>query len=289
MQAVILAAGRGERLRPITDHLPKPLIPFWDRPFLSHLLDTLEGVVEEAIIVDAPAGEVAVALGDRHGSLPIRYATQPVPRGTGDALLQAAHLLRGPFLLLLGDTCPPRATVEELAEGPGDLALTAIEVDDPENHLGIDIAADGRIRAIWAESSTVDAGVFRFPPEILPAIATQEPLRGELRVLQGVARLMEEGADARAQLMPGPWLQFGDHEGLPGVLRVMRQLGAAIGIEPGLDGSSVMVEARDCTITNSLVFGPGRLTDCTIRDAMVYCGTSVERATIDGEIAALAS
>ncbi|MGD9498722.1 MAG: sugar phosphate nucleotidyltransferase, partial [Armatimonadota bacterium] len=202
MQAVILAAGQGERLRPVTDHLAKPLIPFWGRPFLSYVLDNLEGVAEEAIIVDTPAGEVATTLGDRHGALPIRYATQPVPRGTGDALLQAADLLRGPFLLLLGDTCPPRATLEELIAGPGDLALTAIEVDDPENHLGIDVGAHGRIRAIWVESATVDAGVFRFPPEILSALASQEPLRGELRVLQGVARLMEGGADARVVLMP---------------------------------------------------------------------------------------
>lgn len=287
MQAVILAAGRGERLRPVTDHLAKPLIPFWGRPFLSYVLDNLEGVAEEAIIVDTPAGEVATTLGDRHGALPIRYATQPVPRGTGDALLQAADLLHGPFLLLLGDTCPPRATLEELIAGPGDLALTAIEVDDPENHLGIDVGAHGRIRAIWVESATVDAGVFRFPPEILSALASQEPLRGELRVLQGVARLMEGGADARVVLMPGPWLQFGDHEGLPGVLRVMRQLGAAIGIDPGVDDSSVMVETHACTITNSLVFGPGRLIGCTIRDSMVYCGAHIEGATIKGEIAAL--
>lgn len=287
MQAVILAAGRGERLRPITEHLPKPLIPFWGRPFLSYLLDSLEGVAEEAIIVDTPAGEIAAALGDRHGSLPLRYATQPTPRGTGDALLQAAELLRGPFLLLLGDTCPPKETLIELADGPGDLALTAIEVDDPENHLGIDLDADGRVREIWADTATVDAGVFRFPLEILPAIAAQEPLRGELRVLQGVAQLMKEGADARAVLMPGPWLQFGDHEGLPGVLRVMRQLGEAFGIEPGLDGASVMVHTRDCTITNSLVFGPGSLTDSTIRNAMVYCGTDVEGARISDRIAAL--
>ena len=161
MQAVILAAGRGERLRPVTDHLAKPLIPFWGRPFLSYVLDNLEGVVEEAIIVDAPAGAVVTTLGDRHGALPIRYATQPVPRGTGDALLQAADLLHGPFLLLLGDTCPPRTTLEELIAEPGDLALTAIKVDDPENHLGIDVGANGRIRAIWVRA-TVDAGVFRF-------------------------------------------------------------------------------------------------------------------------------
>jgi len=287
VQAVILAAGRGERLRPITDHLPKPLIPFWDRPFLSHLLDNLEGVVEEAIIVEAPGGEVAAALGDRHGSLPVRYATQPVPRGTGDALLQAAEILHRPFLLLLGDTCAPRATLEELAEGPGDLALTTIEVVDPENHLGIDSDGDGRITEIWTDSATVDAGVFRFPPEILPAIAAQEPLRGELRVLQGVARLMEEGADARAVPLPHPWLQFGDHEGLAGVLRVMHQLGEAIGAAPSPDGSSVMVETRECAITKSLIFGPGSLTGCTVRDAMVYCGTHVEGATISSEIAAL--
>ncbi len=287
MHAVILAAGRGKRLRPITDHLPKSLIPFWDRPFLTYLLENLEGVVDEVIIVQAPTGEVAAALGNRYGSLRLRYVTQAIPRGTGDAVLQVAGLLHEPFLLLLGDTCPPRTTLLELVEGPGDLALTVVEVDDPENHAGIGVDAEGRVRAIWTNSTAVDAGVFRFPTEIFAATAGEEPLRGELRVLQGVARLIEDGADARAVRLPHPWLQFGDHEGLAGVLRVMRALAESQGIEPSCDGSNVMVQTRACTITDSLVFGPGTLTACTIRNAMVYCGRHVEGVTISGEIAAL--
>ena len=104
MQAVILAAGRGSRLEPVTHYVPKPLIPFWGRPFISYLLERLNGYVDEAVIVDGPAREIAAILGERHRDLPLRYVIHHDSVGTGDALLQACDCLRSPFLLLFADT-----------------------------------------------------------------------------------------------------------------------------------------------------------------------------------------
>jgi len=287
VQAVILAAGRGTRLLPVTDVIPKPLIPFWGRPFIAYLLDALEGLVDEAIIVDAPALEVEQALGDRHGALPLRYAVQPLPLGTGDAMLQARAMIDGPFLLLLGDTCPARDTLQALIDTPGKAVLMVIEVDDRENHSGVSVDGAGRVTGMWTDAATVDAGIVKFDPMILDLVAGHEPLRGELRVLQGVNSLVEAGEEVRAVQMPHPWMQFGDHEGINGVIRVMRTLAEMQGERCAPGDSSLMVRARDCAIEDALVFGPGSLDRCVIKRSLVYCGGDAVGRTVTDAIAVL--
>ena len=286
VQAVILAAGRGSRLEPVTHHVPKPLIPFWGRPFISYLLERLNGFVDEVVIVDGPAGEIAQTLGDHYEKLPLRYVSQPDPVGTGDALLQASELLSSPFLIMLADTCPPRETIRELTEIPGDAVLATIRVDDRENHGGVDIDPDGRVLGLWTDADTVDAGIIRTTSRICELLTTMEPLRGELRILQGIDAMIREGDDVRATVMPGPWLQFGDHEGLDGVLRVMRQMHADESALRDGESSVEVVTCEGCEISNSLVFGPGELVNCTITDSMVYCATRLEGLHIEGEMTA---
>ena len=83
--------------------------------------------------------------------------------------------------------------------------------------------------------------------------------------------------------MPNPWLQYGDHEGVAGVCRVMNQIRPYTGgADQGRD-SSVDIRNEDCEIVNSLVFGPGELVGCTIHDSLVYCARRVEGATVRGE------
>lgn len=290
VQAVILAAGRGSRLEPVTHHIPKPLIPFWGRPFIAHLLENLEGFVEEVVIVDGPEGEVHKALGDSHGSLPLSYAVQEDPRGTGDALLQACHLLDDPFIVMLGDTCPPPETIRELIATPGDAVLTTIRVDDTDNHGGVAMDAEGRVSGLWTDDRTVDAGMIRTTSRICELLETLEPFRGELRMLQGVNAMLEAGEDVRAIVMPGPWLQFGDHEHLDGVLRVMRQIRNGEVGEGQFEDSYVEIAACEgCAIRNSLVFGPGELVNCTVTDSVVYCATRLEDIEIHGEMTAYGS
>jgi len=283
VQAVILAAGQGTRLRPITHRVPKPLIPFWGKPFISYLLDNMDGLVDEAIIVVGPGGEIRAQLGDRHGSLPLRYVTQPEALGTGDAAMRVRGLVRDPFLLLLGDTCVPRETIGQVMKAPGDVVLTVIEVDDPENHGGVDIDREMRVHGLWTGAATVDAGMIRTTTALFEMLERLPRVRGELRLLVGVNRMLEAGYDVRAVIMPGPWLQFGDHEELNGVLRVMRELrdGAAA------PGASIDARTQSCTIENSVVFGPGELVNCTVRNSLVYCTGRVEGEKISDEMAVL--
>jgi NDP-sugar pyrophosphorylase family protein len=105
MEAMILAAGAGTRLRPLTDRMPKALIPVRGRPLLAHVLDRLVAAGATRVIVNTchHAEQIAAFL-ERHAPAGVEIALSPEPDGpydTGGGLLAAAHLFRkdGPFLL----------------------------------------------------------------------------------------------------------------------------------------------------------------------------------------------
>jgi len=107
MKAMILAAGLGQRMRPLTDHLPKPLLEVGGKPLLQYHLEALQVAgVENVIINLAYLGEKIRAFvgdGSRFG-LQVEYSVEPEPLETGGALLQALPLLgTEPFLLINGD------------------------------------------------------------------------------------------------------------------------------------------------------------------------------------------
>jgi len=288
VQAVILTAGRGERLKPVSDHVAKPLLPFWGKPFVSYVLDNLRGGVEDVVLVVGPDGQVEHALGSSYGDLPLRYATQLEPGGTGAALLAARELLDEDFLLILGDTCPPPETVREIIARPGDAALTVVKVDDPGNHAQVGIHDGLVVERLWVhDSDLVDAGMFRLPKLVCDYLDQVEPVRGEVRILSGIDALIEAGLEVRAVRMPGPWLQYGDHEGVSGICRVMDQIRPyAGGADSGQDSSiHPTIHHRDCYIRNSLVFGSGELIDCNITGSVVYCEGRAEQRSAVGAIA----
>src|SRR3954452_18274650 len=105
MDAIILAAGLGTRLRPHTLHTPKPLLPIQGRPILDWTLGALAGVVERVVVVVHHLGEQFERYLD--GQRRVRrweVVWQQVPRGTGDALRSCRGLVRSErFLVLNGD------------------------------------------------------------------------------------------------------------------------------------------------------------------------------------------
>ena len=104
MQAVILAAGQGLRLRPFTEHSPKALVPVNNQALIFHTLQSLPDSISEIIIVVGYLGQQIVdQVGTSYNTIPIRYCWQNELLGTGDALLQAKDVLRDSFLVLNGD------------------------------------------------------------------------------------------------------------------------------------------------------------------------------------------
>jgi mannose-1-phosphate guanylyltransferase len=104
MQALILVGGEGTRLRPLTNTIPKPVIPLAGRPFLSYMIDWLgrHGVEEVVLACGFGTEKIREVLGD--GDRPrLRYVDEPEPLGTAGAIKFAAAELAGRFLALNGD------------------------------------------------------------------------------------------------------------------------------------------------------------------------------------------
>ena len=128
MQAVILAAGKGTRLRPLTNQIPKPLIDICGKPLIEHVLDALPDSVDEIFIVVNHLREALIAhLGSSWHDKLIRYIIQDPLSGTAGAI----HLLRTElhnfFLVVNGDDLYRRMDLESLVTH--DLALLFFPTD----------------------------------------------------------------------------------------------------------------------------------------------------------------
>jgi mannose-1-phosphate guanylyltransferase len=104
MQALILVGGEGTRLRPLTNTIPKPVIPLAGRPFLSYMVDWLgrHGVEEVVLACGFKTEKIREVLGEG-GAPRLRYVEEPEPLGTAGAIKYAAAGLSGRFLALNGD------------------------------------------------------------------------------------------------------------------------------------------------------------------------------------------
>ncbi|WP_447956150.1 N-acetylmuramate alpha-1-phosphate uridylyltransferase MurU [Vreelandella sp. EE7] len=141
MKAMILAAGLGTRMRPLTDTCPKPLLPVGGKALIEHHLEHLRlaGIDEVVINVSYRADQIIEALGDgeRFG-LSIRYSVEPTPLETGGGIFNALPLLgEAPFLLVNGDVWCDWLPTPTLA--PGKLAHLVL-VDNPPQHPEGDFA-----------------------------------------------------------------------------------------------------------------------------------------------------
>lgn len=185
MKAMLLAAGRGERMRPLTDTLPKPLLEVGGRPLIAWQLERLAaaGIAEVVINLSWLGEQIARALGDgsRYG-LRLTYSREPWPAlETGGGIHQALPLLgNDPFLLVNGDVFAD-FDLRGLRLAPGDLAQLVLVPNPPQHPQGDfwltragRIATSGEERLTYSGLAAVDPALFtgcvpgRFP--LLPLL-----------------------------------------------------------------------------------------------------------------------
>lgn len=151
-RAMILAAGRGERLRPLTDHTPKPLIPVGGKPLIEHHIERLAaaGVTDIIINLAHLAEQIPAALGDgSRWSLRLHYSWEnqhPTALETAGGIRHALPLLSDTFLLVNGDIFTDYPFAELLAR-PAPEAFHLVLVPNPDHHPQGDFALDnGQLR-----------------------------------------------------------------------------------------------------------------------------------------------
>ena len=114
MQAVILAAGRGTRMGKLTKETPKPLLRAGNKTLLEYKLDSLQGIVDETIIVVSYfEHKIKDYFGNKYGNIKIHYAYQKKLNGTAGAVLAARELLDKHFLVMMGDDIYDREDIKE--------------------------------------------------------------------------------------------------------------------------------------------------------------------------------
>jgi MurNAc alpha-1-phosphate uridylyltransferase len=208
MKVMLLAAGRGERMRPLTDATPKALLPAGGKPVVAWLLERLAAAgFEELVLNHAQLGwmiEAALGDGARFG-VRIRYSREPQALETAGGIANAMPLLgEAPFLAVNADlhTDFPFARLRAVLND--DALAHLVLVDNPSHHPGGDFAlSDGRVANAGAPMLTFSGiGVYR--PALFAAIArgTRAPLAPLLREAAAQDRVTGEH-------FRGRWLDIG--------------------------------------------------------------------------------
>jgi len=216
MRAMILAAGRGERMRPLTDHTPKPLLPVGGRALIEHHLAALAAAgFREVVINHAHLGaQIEAALGDgaRYGLL-IRYSPEETALETGGGIFRALPLLGPePFVVINGDiwTDYPLA---QLPQAPAGLAHLVL-VDNPAHHPQGDFALDaaGRVYEEGQPRFTF-SGIGLYRPELFEGCEA-----GRFALAPLLRRAMAAGR-VSGEHYRGAWIDVGTPERLADVER----------------------------------------------------------------------
>ncbi len=131
MQCVILAAGKGTRLRPLTNDKPKQLVKVQGRPLIDHIAEVLPSAVDEIILVIGYKGEmIQEYCGEEFHGRKVKYITQEVPTGTAHALWLCKDLLKGRFLFLFGDDIHGASDIARVTSYTR--AMLTLTTDTPE-------------------------------------------------------------------------------------------------------------------------------------------------------------
>jgi mannose-1-phosphate guanylyltransferase len=302
VQALILAGGEGTRLRPLTSTVPKPVLPLANRPFISYMIDWLEGHGFDDIVMSCGflAAQVRSVLGEGEGGrVRIRYVEEGTPLGTAGAVKHAESMLDGTFAVLNGDVLTDfdlGALKQFHLERGATATIALISVEDPSAYGLVRTAADGEIIAFLEkpqpqeiDTDQINAGAYVLEPEVLERIDPGRAVSFEREVFPSLIGSGLYGFGAR-----GYWLDIGTPERyLEGTFDILeRRVDTVVGrslAESGLcvgDRCSLSEEARlltpvvigeRCEIDAEAVIGPRSVIGphCAIGD-----GAAVEAAVV---------
>lgn len=195
MQCVILAAGKGSRLRPLTDNLPKPLVKVKGRALLDHIVEALPSAVKELIVVVGYRGDM---IKDYCGSLfhgrPVTYVEQSEINGPAKALWLAKDMIKGRFLFMFADDIHGKADLARAVSYSRSILATTS--DNPERFGVIVRNPDGTIADMVEKPTSpssnlvatgpmvLDKNIFNYPPEA--------PINGEYFMPEIIMRYKEK-------------------------------------------------------------------------------------------------
>ncbi|MBA3231458.1 MAG: NDP-sugar synthase [Acidobacteria bacterium] len=220
MKAILLAGGKGTRLRPLTVHTPKPIVPILGRPFLYYQIDLLRQVpeIDEVILsLNYQPRRIEEIFGEGEGlGLRLRYVVEPVPLGTGGAVRYAGDSLTDSVVVFNGDVLTQvdlGAVLRLHRERKAKATIVLTPVENPRAYGLVETDADGNVSRFLEKPgdseitcNTINAGIYVLEPETFERIPKDTAWSIERSFFPS---LIERGETFVAFVHDGYWIDIG--------------------------------------------------------------------------------
>ncbi len=305
-QAVIPAAGIGMRLRPHTFTCPKAMIPLANRPAIDYTLDTLKrlGVEETVLIVGYKKEELINYLESKDYGMKLHYVEQGKQLGIAHAIMQAKSLIKGPFIVLFGDTIfdgDLENTVKDFHKNGPSAELSVKKEKDPSK-FGVVVHDDWNVRRVIEKpenppSEFVITGFYIFHPEIFDFIKKAEPnKKGEYEITDAIQLMLDAGRKVRCKELTGSRFDVGRPEHLleanTHFLKKIKPRNSGVLIGKKITGIENAEIGENATIVGPVKFagsvsigknckiGP----KCEIKDSSIADGCEIKNTFLSGSM-----
>src|ERR671923_1309018 len=223
MKAILLAGGKGTRLRPLTVHTPKPIVPILNRPFLYYQIDLLKQLpeIDEVILsLNYQPRRIEEIFGEGEGlGIRLRYVVEPMPLGTGGAVKYAGESLEESVVVFNGDvlTQVDLAAVLRLhRERQAKATIVLTPVDNPTAYGLVETDPDGNITRFLEKpkpeeitTNHINAGIYILEPDTFDRIPSAVSWSIERSYFPS---LVERGETFVAYIYNGYWIDIGTPE-----------------------------------------------------------------------------
>lgn len=299
MKALILAGGKGNRLKPLTHTRAKQLLPVANKPILFYILEQIKQtrIDDIGIVISPDTGpQIQQAVGDgSRWSAKVSYILQSRPLGLAHAVKVAQDFLGdSPFLMFLGDNLIQGGVttfVEQFNRSQPDALVVLKKMPNPHAFGVAELDNTNCIVCIeekpkQPKSDLVVVGIYLFSPAIHRAIEQIKPsARGELEITDSIQKLIDSGGQVLSHVLEGWWLDTGSRDDLLEANRITLEEFASRRILGRLDSRSSAlgrVEIGEGTVVeNSEIRGPTSIADnCVIRNSFIGPFTSVGDNTV---------
>ena len=219
MQALILAGGKGTRLRPLTVHTPKPIVPIANQPFLLYQLELLKRADVRDVILSLSyqPQKIEDKLGDGTDyNVRVSYAVETSPLGTAGAYRNAASLIKDTTVVFNGDVLTDidlNDVIRFHREHQAAATIVLTPVPNPTAYGLVETEKDGRVRRFLEKPKpeevtcdTINAGIYILEPRVLDYVPEGEPFMFEYGVFP---QLLERKEEFFAYIWPGYWRDIG--------------------------------------------------------------------------------
>ncbi|HZM95151.1 MAG TPA: NDP-sugar synthase [Vicinamibacterales bacterium] len=223
MKAILLAGGKGTRLRPLTVHTPKPIVPIFNRAFLHYQIDLLKQVpeIDEVILsLNYQPRRIEEMFGDGADlGIKIRYVVEPIPLGTAGAIKYAGDKLTESVVVFNGDVMTEldlAAVIRLHRERRARATIVLTPVENPSAYGLVETDGHGNIQRFLEKpkpeeitTNYINAGIYVLEPDTFDRIPSEVPWSIERSYFPS---LIERGETFVAYLYDGYWIDIGTPE-----------------------------------------------------------------------------